>query len=49
MKTITKKTYNEPQMEVVMMKNNIVLMAGSPSVGADVNGRTPEDVGYPDD
>lgn len=48
MKTIAKKTYNEPQMAIVIMNSNMTLMAGSTSVGASVGDRDgdTEDVGY---
>lgn len=45
MKTIEKKNYEAPLMEVVMMQNKCVLMAGS--VDAEVGGRDDEQpVGY---
>ncbi len=50
MKTIEKKNYDAPLMEVVVMQNKCVLMAGS-GYNADVSDRDngTVDVGYPDD
>ena len=39
MKTIAKKIYRNPQMQIVLIQNQQSLLAGSPSYGPTVDGR----------
>jgi len=39
MKTIAKKNYTNPQMQIVLIQNQQSLLAGSPSYGPTVDGR----------